>query len=143
MPPTYIDMTSKSALHRHRALETAGSGNYFGPSRSPPPGARIRVLVTFVISTFGSFGAQARALIQDTGRRTNLFVPPTLAHEASWATISITSFIRSALTFQVRKRVADILREHLADDFLPPPTQAPLTASDQGNLVGNFLAWEG
>ena len=135
MPPTYIDMTSKSALHRHRALETAGSGNYFGPSRSPPPGARIRVLVTFVISTFGSFGAQARALIQDTGRRTNLFVPPTLAHEASWATISITSFIRSALTFQVRKRVAGssslLLRERtfqLPGDFLPPPiTQAPVS----------------
>ena len=56
--------------------------------------------------------------------------------------------VRSALnsTFQVRERVgqsAVILREHLPDDFLPPPTQAPLTASDQGNLVGNFLAWEG
>ena len=50
--------------------------------------------------------------------------------------------IKPALTFQVRKRVADILREHLADDFLPPPTQAPLTASDQGNLVGNLLAKE-
>jgi len=57
--------------------------------------------------------------------------------------MSITSFIRSALTFQVRKRVAVILREHLPDDFLPPPTQAPLTASDQGNSVGNFLAQEG
>ena len=30
-------------------------------------------------------------------------------------------------------------REHLLDDFLPP-IQAPLTESDQGNLVGNFLA---
>ena len=57
--------------------------------------------------------------------------------------MSITSFIRSALTFQVRKRVAVILREHLPDDFLPPPTQAPLTASDQGNPVGNLLAKEG
>ena len=57
--------------------------------------------------------------------------------------MSITSFIRSALTFQVRKRVAVILREHLPDDFLPPPTQAPLTASAQGNSVGNFLAQEG
>ena len=39
-----------------------------------------------------------------------------------------------------RKRVAVILREHLLDDFLPPPIQTPLTESDQGNLVGNFLA---
>ena len=61
----------------------------------------------------------------------NLLVPSTLAREASWATMSITSFIRSALslTFQVRKRVVVrvILREHLPDDFLLPPTQAPLT----------------
>ena len=133
---SYNDMTPKSAIHRHRALETAGPRDYFGPSRRPLPGARMRV-VTFVISTFGSLGAQAQALIKDIDRSTsNLFVPPTLAHEASWATISIISFIRSALTFQVRKCVAVILREHLLDDFLPPPTQAPLTASDQSNLVG-------
>ena len=39
--------------------------------------------------------------------------------------------LRSALTFQVRKRVAVILREHLPDDFLPPPPiQTPLSESD-------------
>ena len=52
-------------------------------------------------------------------------MPPSLALETSWATMSITSFIRSALTFQVRKRVAVILREHLPDDFLPPPISKP------------------
>ena len=100
------------------------------------------IIVTFVVSTFGSFGAQAQALIKDIGRRTNLFVPPSLSHETFWATSSINTFLRSrsALTFQVRKRVAVILREHLPDDFLPPPIQTPLTESDQGNLVGNFLA---
>ena len=46
---SYVDMTSKTALHRHRALEIAGPRDYFGPSRRPPPGARMR-LVTFVIS---------------------------------------------------------------------------------------------
>jgi len=139
---SYVKATAKSALHRHRALETAGPRDYFGPSRRPPPGARIRV-VTFVISTFGSLGAQAQALIKDIDRRTNLFVPFSLAHETSWATSSITTFLRSALTFQVRKRVAVILREHLPDDFLPPPpiqTSLPLSESDQGNLVGNFLS---
>ena len=79
---SYIDITSKSALHRHRALETAGPRDYFEPSRRPPPGARMRV-VTFAVSTFGSIGAQAQALIKDIGRRTNFFVPPTIAHEAS------------------------------------------------------------
>ena len=46
---SYNDMTSESALRRHRALETAGPREYFGPSRRPPPGTRMR-LVTFVIS---------------------------------------------------------------------------------------------
>jgi len=98
-------------------------------------------VVTFVVSTFGSLGAQAQDLIKDIGRRTNLFVPFSLTHETSWATSSITTFLRSALTFQVRKRVAVILREHLPDDFLPPPpipTSLPLSESDQGNLVGNL-----
>ena len=69
-------------------------------------------VVTFVVSTFGSFGAQAQALIKDIGRRTNLCVPLTLAHEAAWATMSITSFIRSALTFQVRKRIRVAITSH-------------------------------
>ena len=51
--PSYIDMTSKSAIHRHRALETAVSRDYFGPSRRPPSGARMRVkVVTFLVSTY-------------------------------------------------------------------------------------------
>ena len=134
---SYVNMTSRSSLHRHRALEVAGPRDYFGPSRRPPPGARMRV-ITFVISTFGSLGAQAQALIKDIAKRTNHFVPPSLSHESSWATSSITSFLRSALTFQVRKRVAAMLRDHLPNDFLPPPSvQTHLIESDQGNFVGN------
>ena len=33
---SYVNMTSKSPLHRHRALEVAGPRDYFGPSRRPP-----------------------------------------------------------------------------------------------------------
>ena len=40
---SYVKATAKSALHRHRALEAAGPRDYFGPSRRPPPGARMRV----------------------------------------------------------------------------------------------------
>jgi len=122
---SYVNMTSKSPLHRHRALEVAGPRDYFGPSRRPSPGARMRV-VTFVVSTFGSLGAQAQALIKDIAKRTNFFVPPSLSHETSRTTCtsSISTFLRSAITFQVRKRVAAraILRDHLPDDFLPPPS---------------------
>ena len=42
--------------------------SYFGPSRRPPPGARMRV-VTSVISTYGSLGAQAQALIKEQRHR--------------------------------------------------------------------------
>ena len=42
-------------------------------------------------------GAQALRLIKDIGRRANLFVPPALTHESSWATMIITSFLRSAI----------------------------------------------
>ena len=139
---SYVNMTSRSPLHRHRALEVAGPRDYFGPSRRPPLGARMRVITFgFVISTFGSLGAQAQALIKDIAKRTNHFVPPSLSHESSWATSSITSFLRSALTFQVRKRVAAMLRDHLPNDFLPPPSvQTHLIESDQGNFVGNSPA---
>ena len=106
--PSYADSSAKSAQHRHRALEAAGPREYFGASRRPPPGSRMRIC-TFVVSSFGSLGTQALGLIKDIGRRTNLFVPPGLAHETSWATMSITSFLRSAITFQVRKRVAVFL----------------------------------
>ena len=100
-------------------------------------------VVTFVVSTFGSLGAQAQTLIKNIAKRTNLFVPPSLSHETSWATSSITTFLRSVLTFQVRKRVAAMLRDHLPDDFLPPPSiQTHLTdESDQGNFIGNSLAF--
>ena len=65
-------------------------------------------VITFVISTFGSLGAQAQALIKDIAKRTNFFVPPSLSHETSRTTSSISTFLRSAITFQVRKRVAAI-----------------------------------
>ena len=45
-------------------------------------GYNLRI-TNIVISTFDSFGAQAQALIKDIGRRTNLFVPPSLSHETS------------------------------------------------------------
>ena len=35
-----------------------------------------------------------------------------------------------------------MLRDHLPDNFLPPPSiQTYLTESDQGNFVGNSLAY--
>ena len=97
------------------------------------------------MSSFGSLGTQALGLIKDIGRRTNLFAPPALAHETTWATMSITSFLRSAIPFQVRKRIriaVFLLREPLPDDdFIPPPPHAISACGnvndvDHGNLNG-------
>ena len=79
--PSYADSSAKSAQHRHRALEAAGPREYFGASRRPPPGSRMRICA-FVVSSFpfGSLGTQALGLIKDIGRRTNLFVPPAFHH---------------------------------------------------------------
>ena len=125
--PSYADSSANSAQHRHRALEAAGPREYFGASRRPPPASRMRICTFVVSSSFGSLGSQALGLIRDIGRRTNLFVPPALAHETTWATMFITSFLRSAISFQVRKRIAVFLREPLPDDFTfhPPPLLMP------------------
>ena len=62
-------------------------------------------VVTFVVSrTFGSLGAQAQTLIEDIGRRTHLFLcllSLLNAHEASWATMSITSLDQLLLSKSV------------------------------------------
>ena len=92
-------------------------------------------VVTFVVSTFGSLGAQAQALIKDIAKRTNLFVPPSLSNETSWATSSITTVpsldqllhFKSANVLQVQVAVRVMLRDHLPDDFLPPPPPNPLS----------------
>ena len=131
--PFYAVSPAKSAQHRQRALEVAGPRKYFGASRRLPPGSRMRIC-TFVVSSFGSLRTQALGLIKDIGRRTNLFVPPALAHETTWATMSTTSFFCSAISFQVRKRIAVFLREPLPDDFIPPPPHAVSACGDVNDV---------
>ena len=50
--------------------------------------------------------------------------------------MSITSFLGSVISFQVRKRIAAFLREPLPDDFIPPPPHA-FTACGDVNDVGH------
>ena len=76
----------------------------------PPPGVRMRV-VTFVVSTFGSLGREANILLKQVSRNRDLILPPSLLSESSWATPNCSSFLRSAITMEVRKRVAALLRE--------------------------------
>ena len=88
------------------------------------------------LGSLATLGSQALGLIRDIGRRTNLFVSPALAHETTWATMSITSFLRSAISFQVEaiKRIAVFLREPLHDDFIPPPPHAVSACGDVNDV---------
>ena len=62
-----------------------------------------------------------------------MFVPPALAHEAPWTPMTITSFLGTALTFQVRELVvriiAVLLRDHHPNDS-PPLSPHALMAND-------------
>ena len=126
----------------HRHLETHAEGahrrrceGFLRSLRKKSPtflfyGSQKQVGVTYI--TLG--------LIKDIGRRTNLFVPPALAHETTWATMSITSFLRSAISFQViRKRIAVFLREALPDDFIPPPPHAASACGDVNDVAHGDL----
>ena len=108
--PTYRTRSGNCALFRHSQLERCGPKDYFGVSGSPPPGVRMRV-VTFVVSTFGSLGREANSFLKQVSRNRDHFLPPSLLSESSWATPNCSSFLRSAITMEVRKRVAALLRE--------------------------------
>ena len=103
-------LTGREALGRHRELERTGPLDYFGPGRSPPPGSRMRV-VAFVVSSFGSLGRQADSFLKQVSHGRGLFIPPSLVSESSWATPNFSSFLRSAVTMEARRRIAALLRE--------------------------------
>ena len=73
-----------------------------------PP--RLR-LITFCISTFGSFGPDALSLLRTLARRCGSSVPPSLIEEASWATPAFAPFARQALALTVRRSLASRLRD--------------------------------
>ena len=63
-------------------------------------------------------------------------IDPALAHETSWGAMTITSFLRSALTFHVRKRTAVLIRDHLPDDGNYSNTNR--NTNRNSNLITNF-----
>merc|ERR1712070_1051094 len=103
----------------------------------------MRVLVTFVISTFGSFGAQAKALIKDTSADApiSLCLLRSLKRHLGLPYPSPPS-----LDLLLPFKSANVLQSfsvnisQMTFSSLLCPVQTPSTAYDQGNLVGNFLA---
>ena len=72
-----------------------------------PPGFR---LVTFVVSTFGSFGPAAQTLLRDLGRRVGRGVPLSLLDESTWAAPSFAPFARMAVGCAVRRGLAEAIK---------------------------------
>ncbi len=69
---------SKSALHRHRALEIAGPRDYFGTIPEPPPWRlhESSHICNFNLWFLGqALGAQAQAIIKDIG---SIYAPISL-----------------------------------------------------------------
>ena len=75
-------------------------------------GPRIR-LVTFAVSVFGSFGAQAQTLLAAVARRCGRSVPCSLLDEASWATPSFAPYARATVTLTLRRSLAHSVGEQL------------------------------
>ena len=108
--PTWIATahTDTSRLAAHRVKEEAGLGEYFvdGDASAAAPAFTSFRLVTFVVSTFGSLGAQAQSLITSISGKVGRSVPASLLDQTSWATPSFAPFVRMAMTMAVRRQMA-------------------------------------
>jgi hypothetical protein len=131
--------TVRFASHSH--LVRQGPVDYFGPSGTPPPSSRMRV-VTFVVSTFGSISSEGQRLLDAVSRSCGSSVPSSLQDETTWASSQLTSFLRQTVTLAVRRELARALRDSFSQEeaarcFAPAvpaadPMRAPTFDVDPG-----------
>ena len=120
--------TDTIRLAAHRRLQRHWPHIYFPTTAGRPP-PRLR-LVTFAISTFGSFSPEAHSLLRALSRRSGSSVPPSLVEEASWAAPRFAPFARQALSLTVRRSLAMCTRDSAvspveAEARIAQPPQAP------------------
>ena len=115
---------------------------YFGAGAvGVPPGwagPRIR-LVTFAVSTFGAFGAQAQTFLDAVARRCGRSVPGSLLDEASWATPSFAPFARAVLTLTLRRSLAMVVGESLVGDVEADRLRGLAPDDDDGDDLSDGL----
>ena len=108
--PTHMHSHQSHRVHLapQAAVERATATDYGAP------GPRLR-LVPFVVSTFGSVGAAARAFLSSLSRQQST-VPAALHEHATWAAPRFVPFLRHVLRmaagFSVRRSVAAYHRVH-------------------------------
>ena len=97
--------TAFSRLRAHSDIASQSARDYFGTPPTPPPGCRFRC-VAFVVSTFGSIGAEGQDLLTLVARHAGSDVPRSLSPEFSWSASTFISFGRQAVTFALRRSLA-------------------------------------
>ena len=83
-----------------------------------PAGMR---LVVFVVSTGGSLGTEAQALLAEVGKRVGKALPAALLPASSWAACRFAPFARQAVGFAVRQGLAASCRRHWRRVPAQPP----------------------
>ena len=114
---SHTDTTPRAAHHELERRQTPRS--YFGPTGSLDPTDPLRPfvrLVTFSLSTFGSFGQPALDLLRDVGRRLGGHLPALLSDDASWAAFEFAPYARMRLSLAIRRALARSLRETACTD---------------------------
>ena len=113
----HTDTTPRAAHHELERRRTPR--DYFGATGSLDPTDPLRPyvrLVTFSLSTFGSFGQPALDLLRDVGRRTSGHLPFAFADDASWAAYEFAPYARMRLSLALRRALAFSLRETACTD---------------------------
>ena len=85
-------------------------------------------LVVFVVSTGGSLGVEAQALLAEVSKRIGKVLPSALLPASSWAACQFAPFARMACGFAVRQGLASSCRRHwrrVHAPLSPPPRQPP------------------
>ena len=93
-------------------------------------------LTVFTVSTFGCFGEAALGLLADLGKRVGRTLPPALLGWATWATPSVGPFARMAISFAVRRGLAQRVEEKWVRGDVPRGLVRPPTPERDDDVDG-------
>ena len=99
---------------------------------SPLP--RAFRLVVFTVSTFGALGGPALRFLSALGKRAGRSLPVALLPQATWAVPAFAPFARMAVTFAVRRGLA----ERLTDRWSPAARAAGAWVRRRGGAGGDL-----
>ena len=120
---------TRRATHDHEEDRCRRLEYRVTPQQPLPPQFRLTV---FAVSTFGSLGSEALTFLTDVGRRFGRALPPSLLPQATWAAPALVPFARMAVSFAVRRGLA----QRLYDRWRPGAPLADGGDTDDGEDWG-------